>query len=68
MCEVEEQQAVRVEMQPPNRRAEIRVESEETQDHAWEWRRYGDLCQEVGEEISFVPSAVSEPRVRQSMP
>ena len=49
MCEVEEQQAVRVDMQLPKRRAVICVEPEETQDYAWEWRRYGDLSQEEGE-------------------
>ena len=39
ICEVEEQQAVRVEAQLPKRRSVIRVESEETQDYVLE-RRY----------------------------
>ena len=42
MCEVEEQQAARVEVQRPKRRAAIRVETEETQDYVFERRRYGD--------------------------
>ena len=33
MCEVEDQQAARVEVQGPKRKAVIRVESEETQDY-----------------------------------
>ena len=42
MYEVEEQQAARVEVQGPKRRAVIRVESEETQDH---WvLLYWSLC------------------------
>ena len=36
MCEVEEQQAARVEVQAPTRKAVIRVESEETQDDVQE--------------------------------
>ena len=60
MCEVEEQQAVRVEAQPQKRRAVIRVESEEPQDDALERRRCGPGQEEV-EETGFVPSAVSEP-------
>ena len=63
MCEVEEQQAARVEVQGPKRRAVTHVESEETQDYVLERRRYGDLSQEEVEEISFLPTAVSELRV-----
>ena len=61
MYEVEEQQAVRVEAQPQKRRAVIRVESDETQDHVMERRRCGYPRKEEVEEIGFVPSAVSEP-------
>ena len=61
MCDVEEQQAVRVEAQPQKRRAVIRVESEETQDYVMERRSCGYLGQEEVEEIGFVPSAESEP-------
>ena len=46
----------------PKRRLVIRVESEETQDHVLERRRYGDVSQEEVEEIDFVLSASSEPR------
>ena len=61
MCELEEQQAVRVEVQLPKRRAVIRVESEETQHYVPERRCYVDICQEEVEEIGFVPSALIEP-------
>ena len=57
MCEVGEQQAARVEVQAPKRRAVIRVESEGTQDYVLERRSYRDLSQE-----EFVPSALSEHR------
>ena len=61
VCEVEEQQAVRVEAQPQKRRAVIRVESEETQDYVMERRSCGYPSQEEVEEIGCVPSVVSEP-------
>ena len=61
MCEVEEQQAARVEVQAQKRRAVIRVESEETQDYVLERCIYGDISQEEVDEIGFVPSALSEP-------
>ena len=50
MREVEEQQAVRVEIQIPKRRAAIHVESEETQGYALERRGGGGdwLCAECG--------------------
>ena len=41
------------------KRKEIRVESEETQDYV---RETNDMNQEEGEEISFVPSAISVPK------
>ena len=44
------------------RRAVIRVESEETQDHVRERCTYEDLSQEEVNESGFVPSALSEPR------
>ena len=59
MCEVEEQQMVRVEERSQKRRAVIRVESEETQYYAMERRRCGYRSQEEVEESGFVPSAVS---------
>ena len=59
MCEVEEQQAARVEVQGPKRRV-IRVESEETQDHVSERLAHEELSQEEAEEIGFVSSALSE--------
>ena len=58
MCEVEERQEARVEVQGPKRRV-IRVESEETQDYASETLA---ISQEEVIEIGFVPSAQSEPR------
>ena len=54
MCEVGEQQAVRVEAQPQKRRAVIRVASEESQDYAMKRRwcglsKPGDrLCAKCG--------------------
>ena len=57
MCEVGEQQTVRVEAQPKRRRAVIRVESEETQDCVLERRSCGDIGQEEVEDVGFVPSA-----------
>ena len=59
MCEVEEQQAARVEVQAPKRRAVMRVESEETQDDVLERRIYGDISEEPVDEIGIVPSASS---------
>ena len=58
ICEVEEQQAARVEVQGPRRRV-IRVESEETQDYV---RESLAISQEETVEIGFVPSASTEPR------
>ena len=52
MCEVEEQQAARVEVQGPKRRV-IRVESEETQDDV---RESLAISQEEADEIGLVPS------------
>ena len=60
MCEVEEQQAVRVEAQLQIRRVVIHVASEETQGYATERRACGYPSQEEIEEIGFVPSAESE--------
>ena len=57
MCEVEEQQAARVEVQGPERTV-IRVESLETQDNV----RHEETSQEEADEIGFVPVALSEPR------
>ena len=62
MCEVEEQQAARVEVQGPTRRAVIRVESEETQDDVREMFTCEDFSQEEVNEIGFVPCALREPR------
>ena len=59
---VEEQQAARVEVQGPKRRTMIRVESEETQDYVRQKFTYEDFSQEDVNEISFMPSALSEPR------
>ena len=61
MCEVEEQQAARVEAQAQKRSDVIRVESEEMQDRVMERRSCGYPGQEEVEEIGFVPSAVSGP-------
>ena len=60
MCEVEEQQAARVEVQGPKRRTVFRVESEETQDCVRERLAHEDFSQEEADEIGFVPSAQSE--------
>ena len=62
MCEVEEQQAARVEVQGPKRKAVIRVESEETQDYVR--TRFADknFRQTEVEETGFVQSALCEPR------
>ena len=62
MCEVEEQQAARVEVQDPKSRAVIRVESEKTQDCVLERLSCGDISQEEVEDIGFVPSALISPR------
>ena len=61
LCEVEEQQAARVEVQGPKRRV-TRVEPEETQDYVRGRLAHGEISQEEAEEIGFVPSALSEPR------
>ena len=53
LCEVEERQEARVEVQGPKSRV-IRVESEETQDYASETLA---ISQEEVDEIGFVPSA-----------
>ena len=58
LCEVEERQESRVEVQGPKRRV-IRVESEETQDYV---RETLAISQEEADEIGFAPSASSEPR------
>ena len=50
MCEVEEQQALRVEALPLKRRVVIRVESEGTQDYVMERRSCGYPSQV---EVSF---------------
>ena len=61
MCQVEEQQAARVEVQRPKRRM-TRVESAETQDYVRERLAHGEINQEEADEIGFVPSASSELR------
>ena len=58
LCEVEEQEEARVEVQGPKRRV-IRVESEETQDYV---RETLAIIQEEADEIGSVPSVFSEPR------
>ena len=62
MCEVEEQQAARVEVQSPKRRAVIRVESEKTKDYVRKQSTYEDFSPEEVNEIGFVQSASSELR------
>ena len=52
MCEVEEQQAIRVEAQPQRSRAVISVELEATQDYVTERRCCGYASQE---EVEVVP-------------
>ena len=61
MCEVEGQEAARVEVQGTKRRG-TRVESEETQDYVRESLAHVEISQEEADEIGFVPSALSEPR------
>ena len=61
MCQVEEQQAARVEVQGPKRRV-IRVESAETQDFVRERLAHEEINQEEADEMGFVPSAFSELR------
>ena len=57
ICEVDEQQAARVEVQGPERRAVICSESEEeTQDYV---RETLAISQEDADEIGFVPSALA---------
>ena len=58
VCEVEEQQAARVEVHGPKRTV-VRVESEETQDSV---RESLAISQEEADEIGIVPCASSEPR------
>ena len=55
MCEVEERQEARVEVQGPKRRV-IRVESQDCV------RETLAISQEDADESGFVPSAPSEPR------
>ena len=62
MCEVEDQQAARVEVQRPQKRRVMRVESEETQDQVREMLAHEELSREQADEIGFVQSASSEPR------
>ena len=59
MCEVEEQQAARVEVQGSKRRV-IRVDLEETQDCVRERLAHEDISQEEADEIGFVPIASSD--------
>ena len=61
MCQVEEQQAARVEVQGPKRRV-TRVESAETQDFVRERVAHEEINQEEADEMGFVPSALSELR------
>ena len=61
MCQVEEQQAARVEVQGPKRRV-TRVESAETQDCVRERLAHEEINQEEADEMRFVPSASSELR------
>ena len=56
VCEVEEQQAARVEVQGPKRKAVIRVESEEAQHYVRERFTLEDFSQEDVNEIGCVPS------------
>ena len=53
MCEVEEQQAARVEVEA----------QEETKDYVRERLAHEDFSQEEADEIGFVPSALSEPAI-----
>ena len=53
MCEVEEQQAARVEVQGPKRRAVLRVESEETQDYVSERLAHEDFSEEEARLASY---------------
>ena len=59
VCEVEERQAARVEVQSLQRRV-IRVESEETQHHVRESLAHEEISQEEADVIGFVPSALRE--------
>ena len=62
MCEIGgEQQPVSVKAPPQKRRVVIRVESTEAQDYVSGQQGFEELGQEV-EELSFVPSAGSEPQ------
>ena len=58
---VKEQSPVRVKAPPQKSRAVTRVECEETQDYASEPQGLEETDEEM-EELSVVPSAVSEPR------
>ena len=59
MCQDEEQQAARVEVQGPKRRV-TRVESADTQDYVRERLAHEEINQEEADEMGFVPSALSE--------
>ena len=58
MCEVEEQQAARVEVQGPKTRV-IRVESEEAKDYVRQRLAQEETSQEEADEIGFVPAEPS---------
>ena len=60
MCEVEEQQAARVEVQGSKRRAVIRVESEETQKYVRERFTHEVFIQEEVDEIGRVLGKASK--------
>ena len=63
MCEVEEQQAVRVKVQTLKRKAVILMENQKKLKTMFLNGGFmGDISQEEVEEIGFVPSALREPR------
>ena len=57
-----EQSPARVDAPPQKRREVVRVESAETQDYVSEPPGLEESDDEEIEELSFIPSAVSEPR------
>ena len=57
-----EQSPARVKAPPQKRRTMIRVESKEVQDYVSEQQGHEEIDVQEMEELSFIPSAVSEPR------
>ena len=58
----QEQSSARVNTPPQKRRALKRVESAETQDYVSEPQGFEEIHDEEMKELSFIPSAVREPR------